>query len=113
MGNFFLSYEVMCELYCNIFGILNFYYLPGRLKQVSEAVGFKHLMKYACKNSDGELYYPFAQHPRFKFWAYDRRRRHSSLEQTRIFFQQNPEEANFSIKDLKSRINTGILIIGY
>ena len=30
----------------------------SRLKEVTEALGFKHLIKYACKNSKQELYYP-------------------------------------------------------
>ena len=79
----------------------------SRLKEVTEALGFKHLLKYACKNSKQELYYPFAEHQRFKFWAHDRRRRHTSLGQARVFFKQNPTEANLSIKELKSKVNTG------
>ncbi len=40
-----------------------------RLKEVTEPLGFKHLLKFACRDSAGKFYYPFAQHPRFKFWA--------------------------------------------
>jgi len=52
---------------------------------VSETDGFSHLLKYATKNTKtNELYYPFVQHPRFKFWAYDRLRRHKALNQSSI-----------------------------
>ncbi len=53
----------------------------ARLAFVSETDGFKHLLKFACKNSMNEYYYPFATHPRFKFYAYDRLRRHRALDQ--------------------------------
>ena len=76
----------------------------SRLKKISETQGFKHLLKYACKNSKGIMYYPFAEHPRFKFWASDRKRRHSSLDQARVFFKQNPHEAYYTMSDLKSKI---------
>jgi hypothetical protein len=47
----------------------------SRLFEVSETDGFKHLMKVAVKNSKNQYYYPFASHPRFKFWSNDRVRR--------------------------------------
>jgi hypothetical protein len=62
----------------------------ARMIKVSETDGFKHLLKYATINSQTkELYYPFAQHPRFKFWAYDRLRRHRALDQCKIYLKQN------------------------
>ena len=57
--------------------------------------------------TNGEYYNPFAEHPRFKFWAYDRLRRHRSLEQSRIFMKQNPNETNLTIEDLKAKISLG------
>ncbi len=57
---------------------------------VSETDGFKHLLKYATKNSvNNNFYYPFAKHQRFKFWAYDRIRRHRALDQSNIYLKQN------------------------
>jgi len=41
---------------------------------------------------NGEYYFPFAEHQRFKFWAYDRLRRHRSLSQARVFMKQYPDE---------------------
>ncbi len=62
----------------------------ARLLEVTETDGFKHLLKYATKNStNGSMYYPFAKHPRFKFWAYDRLRRHRALTQSKVYLDQN------------------------
>jgi hypothetical protein len=62
----------------------------SRLQKVSETDGFKHLLRYTTLNSQTNLqYYPFAKHPRFKFWAYDRLRRHRSLDQAKIYLHQN------------------------
>ena len=62
----------------------------SRQIEVSETDGFKHLLKYSTLNTKtNEMYYPFAKHPRFKFWAYDRLRRHRSLDQTKIYLKQN------------------------
>ena len=53
----------------------------GRITAVTETEAIKHLLKYATKRtSNNEYFYPFVEHPRFKFWAYDRIRRHRSLE---------------------------------
>ena len=57
---------------------------------VSETDGFKHFLKYAAKRTENsEYYYPFAKHPRFKFWAYDRLRRHRALDQSKVYLKQN------------------------
>jgi zinc transport system substrate-binding protein len=42
-------------------------------------------MKYATLSaSTNKFYYPFAQHQRFKFWFYDRIRRHRTLDQSKV-----------------------------
>ncbi len=57
---------------------------------VSETDGFKHILKYAATWSDSsKMYYPFAKHLRFKFWAYDRIRRHKALDQSKVYLKQN------------------------
>ncbi|RNA27124.1 ATP-dependent DNA helicase PIF1, partial [Brachionus plicatilis] len=82
--------------------------VKSRVKEITEGLGFKHLLKCVATNSKTKkFYYPFAQHPRFKFWAYDRLRRHRSLEQCKIFMKQNPNESNLSVKDLKDLLKTG------
>ena len=61
-----------------------------RFQTVTETEGFKHLLKYAVKKScSNDYHYPFASHPRFKFWAYDRLRRHRALNQCKIYLKQN------------------------
>ncbi|CAF1095519.1 unnamed protein product [Brachionus calyciflorus] len=78
----------------------------ARIKDVSEALGFKHLMKSVAKSyKNEEFYYAWAKHQKFKFWAYDRLRRHMSLEQCKIFLKHNVHEANLTINDLKNIIN--------
>ena len=62
----------------------------ARQIEVSETDGFKHLLKYATEHTTNqEMYYPFVKHPRFKFWSYDRLRRHRALEQSKIYLKQN------------------------
>ena len=63
-------------------------------------------MKFAAIKSSGEWYYPFAEHKRFKFWAYDRLMRHRSLSQSKVYLNQNPNDKNLTIGQLKSMIGT-------
>ena len=66
------------------------------------------MIKYACKNSiTQQYYYPFVTHPRFKFWAYDRIRRHRALAQSKIFLQQNLGDAALTISELKEHLKNG------
>jgi hypothetical protein len=65
-------------------------------------------MKYATLSaSTNKFYYPFAQHQRFKFWFYDRIRRHRTLDQSKVYLKQNPQDANLTIEELKSSIRSG------
>jgi hypothetical protein len=76
--------------------------------EVSESLAVKHLMKVVTKSvKNGIYYYPFASHHRFKFWFYDRIRRHRSLDQAKVFLKQNPTDANLTIQELKGLIRTG------
>jgi len=69
----------------------------ARRFEISETDGFNHLLKYATKNAvDNQLYYPFVQHSRFKFWAYDRIRRHRALNQAKIYLKQNIGKINIT-----------------
>ena len=78
----------------------------ARLIDVSETDAYRHLIKYACKNSEGDFYYPFAEHPRFLFYAYDRLRRHRTLDQSKVYLKQNPQDAALTIDELKEIINS-------
>ena len=75
--------------------------IRARLYNVTETNGFRHLLKFATKNSKGELYYPFASHPRFKFWCYDRLRRHRSIDQCNVYLKKNPDANEITIAELK------------
>ena len=67
---------------------------------ITETEGYKHLLKYATKHTKlNEYYYPFVQHPRFKFWVYDRLRRRRALEQSKIYLKQNLGDASLTIKN--------------
>jgi hypothetical protein len=77
----------------------------SRIKEVSETLAYSHLMKFvAHKPINNEKYYPFAEHPRFKFWAYDRLRRQRALNQSKVYMSQNPSDANLTISELKEII---------
>lgn len=77
-----------------------------RLIHVDETEAYRHLMKYLCKNTNGDYYYPFAQHPRFLFYAADRLRRHRTLVQSRVYLKNNPNDAALTIKELKEIIDS-------
>ena len=74
----------------------------ARLAFVSETDGFKHLLKFATKNSKNDFYYPFASHPRFKFHSYDRIRRFRTLAQCGVYLNKNPIDSEKSMDDLKN-----------
>jgi len=63
------------------------------------------LIKYACRRAySEELYYPFAEHPRFMFYVQDRLVRHRTLDQSKIYLKNNSQDANLSVKELKDAI---------
>ncbi|RNA07296.1 ATP-dependent DNA helicase PIF1 [Brachionus plicatilis] len=77
-------------------------------EMVSESLAVQHLLKYATVNSKTKFnYYPFAEHPRFKFWMYDRISRHRTLDQIKVYLKQNPGDANMTINELKKMLNDG------
>jgi hypothetical protein len=76
----------------------------GRQREVSHTDGFKHLIRYGEITPDNQNCWRFASHPRFRFWALNMKQRHQLLSQAKIYFQQNPEDANLSIDDLRSMV---------
>jgi hypothetical protein len=65
-------------------------------------------LKYAIvKSSTNKLYYPFAEHRRFKFWAYDLQRRHRCMNQFNIYINKLPEDANITVKEVKELLKHG------
>jgi len=79
--------------------------IKDRLFHVSETDTYRHLIKYACRRAySEELYYPFAEHPRFMFYVQDRLVRHRTLDQSKIYLKNNSQDANLSVKELKDAI---------
>ncbi len=80
--------------------------IKERLISVSETECYKYLIKYSCKSAkSGELYYPFAEHPRFMFLVSDRLRRHRTIDQSTIYLKQNPGDAAMTIQDIKKVVD--------
>ena len=72
-----------------------------RTTEVSLYDWLKHLIKYYDPNRQC---YPFAQHSRFCHYAHDMDERHRIQSQCSIFMQNNPEEANMTIQDLRVKV---------
>ena len=70
-------------------------------------------MKFGCLNSKNEYYYPFASHPRFKFFAYDRLRRHRTIDQCSVYMKLNPSDFKKTMQELMDIIDendvTGVM----
>lgn len=81
--------------------------IKARRQFVTETDAYRHLIKYACKLAySNELYYPFAEHPRFMFYVNDRLIRHRSFTQSKIYLLQNLEDANMSALELKEHLQS-------
>ena len=59
----------------------------------------EHLLKYA-EVIDGKWVYCFGNHPRFSYWAFNMIKRKGILQQSGIFFKQNPGEAHLTIDEV-------------
>lgn len=53
------------------------------------------------------FYFPFAEHPRFAFWASDLVRRHRILDQTKVYLRQCERDAGLTLEDLRARLEAG------
>lgn len=73
----------------------------ARLIPVKENDAINHLMKYAIRDSKGNLYYPFASNARFIFYAHDRIKRHATIKQCKVYLNHNTNDANLTADDLK------------
>ena len=77
----------------------------GRRKGLRLHEAAHHLLKYAEVDPlTGRLYYPFAEHPRYVFWIYDRLRRHRVLNQASVYLSKNPGDAALSVEELKAKL---------
>ena len=79
---------------------------PGILKDIPLGEKIKHLIKFAdyinCK-----WVFRFASHPRFTYWAFNMIQRKRVLQQSGIFFKQNPGEAHLTIDELREMAASG------
>ncbi len=74
-------------------------------------LSFRHLLNvaYKRKNSEtGELewYYPFAEHPRFLFWAHNFYKRQQAQSQARMFTSYHKRDKLQTVEDLQKELNT-------
>ena len=65
-----------------------------RLKEVKEPAYFKHLMLYKDQR--------FAQHPRFRYFAYNTLLRHRALATGRMYIRQHPDAAALTLEDIRA-----------
>ena len=80
---------------------------PGRLRAVSLTEGLKHLVRYGQFDSTTRKpEWRFAKHPRFSYWGLNMKQRHQLLSQTSVYLQQHSEDANLTIEQLRSMIDT-------
>ena len=77
---------------------------PQTMRDVSFADKIKHLIKIGNKTDNGWSY-PFANHPRFSYWALNMIQRQRTLQQGAIFLKQNPGEAHLTADELRQLIN--------
>ena len=73
--------------------------IQGLLRDVPIQERIKHLLTFA-EIIDGKWVYRFANHPRFSYWAFKMIQRKRILQESGIFFKQNPSEAHLTINEL-------------
>ena len=73
------------------------------LRNVSFQGKIKHLLKFS-DNVNGKLIYRFVSHPRFPNWSLNMIQRKIILEQSGIFFKQNPTEAHLTMDELRDMV---------
>ena len=78
---------------------------PARARGVSLTEALKHLNKFG-EFIDSKPVWRFASHPRFPYWGLNMKQRHQLLSQTSVYLQQHPGDANLTIDDLRSMVNT-------
>jgi len=79
--------------------------VKGRIHHVSETEAYRHLIKFSCKRVNSEeLYYPFAEHPRFMFYVQNRLIRQGTLDQSKMYLKNNVQNANMTVLELKDAI---------
>ena len=78
---------------------------PARARNVSLTEALKHLNRFG-EFINGKPAWRFASHPRFTYWGLNMKQRHQLLSQTSVYLQQHPGDANLTIDDLRSMVDT-------
>ena len=78
---------------------------PCLHREVPFTERIKHLLKFAETTVNGKFYFRFASHPRFSYWALNMIQRKRTMQQTAVFFKQNPGEAHFTLEELRNMAN--------
>ena len=73
---------------------------PSTTRDVNFINKVKHLLKFA-ESVNGKWNFRFASHPRFSYWTLNMIQRKRALQQTSVFFKQNPGEAHLTTEELK------------
>ena len=78
----------------------------ARQHDLSLAGAFKHLMRFAEMLTNGKFEWRLATHPRLPYWALNMKQRHQLLSQANIYLRQHPADANMSMEELKTMVNS-------
>ena len=75
-----------------------------RRKTVSLQQENRHLLWYCIKRDDDSLYYPFAEHDRWMYWAQNTDERHRFNSQKNVYLDKSPDHANLSLEEINKMV---------
>lgn len=75
----------------------------ARSRGVSFADCVQHLMWFADRTLDGPVNYRFASPHTSRYWFLDAKMRMQAVEQSRLFFIHNRDQAQMSVKEVRER----------
>ena len=78
---------------------------PARVRNISLTNAMKHFNRFG-EFVNGKSVWRFASHPRFPYWGLNMKQRHQLLSQTSVHLQQHPGDANLTMNDLRSMVDT-------
>jgi hypothetical protein len=77
----------------------------ARASEQSFLAKVRHLLLYGGAGKE-DFQSRFAQHTRFVLWIFNVIYRHRAMSQAEIYLQQNPKDANLSVKQIQEMIDT-------
>ena len=63
-----------------------------------------HLTKYAVVDDTGKLVYPITRHPRWAFYAFNMKDRHTLMDQTNVCLKQHPDVSVMTMGELQAKV---------